>query len=87
MLADPAATSRPFVAARSWYAVCVLVLLFGISFTDRQILSLLAPTISEHLGISDTKIGVLFGLGFAVVYALTGLPPPSTTVKLPFVIE
>ncbi|WP_189338403.1 MFS transporter [Sphingobium sp. SCG-1] len=48
--------------------------MFGFSFIDRLILSLLAPSIHEHLHISDTQLGILFGMGFGVVYALMGLP-------------
>lgn len=66
--------SSPVASGRAWYSLCTLVLLYCMSWVDRQILSLLAPSVSKYLGISDTQIGVLFGLGFAVVYALTGLP-------------
>lgn len=58
----------------AWYAVGLFVLLFGLSFIDRLILSLLAPDINRQFGTSDTQIGLLFGLGFGTVYALTGLP-------------
>lgn len=74
MTAVPDSTAAPASASREWYAVCLFVLLLSLSFVDRQILSLLAPSVSKYLAISDTQIGVLFGLGFAVVYALTGLP-------------
>lgn len=66
--------SGPRAGLFAWYAVGIFVLLFGLSFIDRLILSLLAPAITEQLHISDTQIGLLFGLGFGVVYALTGLP-------------
>jgi MFS family permease len=69
-----AASDQPADARRRWYAVCLFVTLFAMSFIDRQILSLLAPAISANLQISDTRIGLLFGLGFSLVYTLTGLP-------------
>ncbi|MGE0828371.1 MAG: MFS transporter [Hyphomonadaceae bacterium] len=59
---------------RAWYAVGLLVLLYCLSFVDRYVLALLAAPISESLHISDSSLGLLFGLGFGVVYALTGLP-------------
>src|SRR5262249_39725930 len=40
----------------------------------RQILSLLVGPIQKDLGISDTRIGLLQGLAFAVFYTLLGLP-------------
>ena len=78
MAPDPIAASPPIATARRWYAVCIFVLLLSMSFVDRQILSLLAPAVSKYLGISDTQIGVLFGFGFAVVYAFDWpAPGPS----------
>lgn len=74
MPTTPIAPPRPVAAVPAWYAVCIFVMLFGLSFIDRLILSLLAPAITEQLHISDTQIGLLFGLGFGVVYALMGLP-------------
>lgn len=59
---------------RAWYAVGILLLLYCISMTDRLILSLIAAPITESLGISDTQIGLLYGVGFGVLYALCGLP-------------
>ncbi|MGE3744465.1 MAG: MFS transporter [Sphingomonadaceae bacterium] len=50
------------------------MLLYGISYIDRLILSLLAPAMSAQLQISDVEMGVLIGLGFGVLYTLAGLP-------------
>jgi MFS family permease len=74
MSAATIAPAQPFASVPAWYAVCIFMMMFGLSFIDRLILSLLAPAINEHLRISDTQIGLLFGLGFGVVYALMGLP-------------
>ena len=41
---------------------------------DRQILSLLVSPIKRDLKISDTRIGLLQGLSFALFYATMGLP-------------
>jgi MFS family permease len=41
---------------------------------DRLILALLAQPVSADLHISDTQLGLLFGLGFGVLYAIAGLP-------------
>ena len=58
----------------AWYAVGVLMVAFVFSFLDRLILSLLVPPIMEDLNITNTAIGLLGGLYFAVFYALMGLP-------------
>jgi MFS family permease len=43
-------------------------------FIDRLILVLLVGPMQRDLGLSDTKIGLLIGLPFAVFYSLLGLP-------------
>lgn len=58
----------------AWYVVLVLMVCYTLSFVDRQILSLLVGPIKHDLAISDTRIGVLQGLAFAVFYTLAGLP-------------
>lgn len=45
-----------------------------LSFVDRTILSLLVGPIKRDLGISDTRIGLLQGLSFALFYTIMGLP-------------
>src|SRR2546421_1219593 len=58
----------------AWYVVIVMMLCNTMSFVDRQILSLLVAPIKRDLGISDTRIGLLQGLAFALFYTLMGLP-------------
>jgi MFS family permease len=58
----------------AWYAVAVLMLCYTLSFIDRQILSQLVPFIKRDLGLSDTRIGLLQGLTFAIFYTFMGLP-------------
>jgi MFS family permease len=58
----------------AWYITIVLMLCYALSFVDRQILSLLVSQIKADLRISDTRIGLLQGLSFALFYASMGLP-------------
>lgn len=61
----------------SYYRYYVLGLLFLVSlvnFMDRQVFSLLIESIKIDLDVSDTKIGLVAGLGFAVFHAVAGLP-------------
>jgi MFS family permease len=58
----------------AWYVVLVLTGMYMFSFVDRQILSLLVPSIKRDLGVSDTQIGLLQGLAFALFYTFMGLP-------------
>ena len=45
-----------------------------LSYTDRQVLSLLVDPIRGELGISDTQISLLLGTAFAVIYGIAGIP-------------
>ncbi len=59
------------------YAWCVVALLIGtaiLSYTDRQVLSLLVDPVRRDLGISDTQVSLLLGTAFAVIYGLAGIP-------------
>lgn len=57
-----------------WGFVLFLSLLYAISMVDRLIIALLVDPVRADLGVSDTQIGLLFGLGFAVLYMLAGIP-------------
>ncbi len=59
------------------YANYVLGLLFVVyvfNFIDRQILSILLEDIKAELGVSDTAMGFLTGIAFALFYTVAGLP-------------
>jgi len=65
-------TFRP--TAYALYVLVVLVLTTLLSYTDRQILSLLVDPVRRDLGISDTQVGLLLGTAFGLVYGIAGLP-------------
>ena len=52
----------------------MLVLVFTSSHIDRQIMGILGQPIKESLLISDTQLGLLTGIMFAVFYATLGMP-------------
>lgn len=58
----------------AWYVVGVLTLAYTFSFIDRQILSLLVEPIRHDLQLTDTQIGLLQGLAFAIFYTTLGVP-------------
>lgn len=58
----------------AWTTVALLCFLFAASFVDRMILALLIDPIRIDLGIDETRLSMLFGLGFSVAYVLAGLP-------------
>lgn len=47
---------------------------FALNFLDRQILTILMQPVKEELQISDTALGFLSGLAFALFYAVVGVP-------------
>jgi len=58
----------------AWYMVGVLMLLYVLSFIDRQIIGLLVDPIKREFGVSDTQVGLLQGLSFALFYCTLGVP-------------
>jgi predicted MFS family arabinose efflux permease len=55
----------------------VLALLFLVSFfnyLDRMVIAVMVEPIKRELGMSDTQVGLVSGLAFAVLYAVCGLP-------------
>jgi len=56
------------------YTLAMLVLIYASSHVDRQIVSILAESIKLELLLSDTQLGFLIGLSFALFYATLGIP-------------
>ena len=51
-----------------------LLVVYIFNFLDRQIVTILAEPIKRDLGLSDTQLGLMTGLAFALFYALLGIP-------------
>ncbi len=54
--------------------MAILIATAVLSFTDRQVLSLLVDPIRSDLSISDTQMSLLLGVAFALVYGTAGIP-------------
>ncbi|RXD07740.1 MFS transporter [Sphingomonas sp. UV9] len=52
----------------------MLLLVYTFNFVDRQILGILAPTIKTDLALTDTQLGLLGGLAFALLYSTLAIP-------------
>lgn len=59
---------------RPYYVLVVLALVSLVNYYDRNLLSILVEPIKHDLHVSDTQIGLLTGLAFAVVYTFVGIP-------------
>ncbi|RZT52904.1 sugar phosphate permease [Sphingomonas sp. BK036] len=55
-------------------ALIMLLLVYTFNFVDRQILGILAPTIKTDLALTDTQLGLLGGLAFALLYSTLAIP-------------
>jgi predicted MFS family arabinose efflux permease len=59
---------------RAWYALGLLFAVYTINLLDRQILSVLLEPIKAELGLSDSALGLLSGIAFALFYSTFGIP-------------
>src|SRR5215470_9473272 len=66
----PARTSQAYAR----YVLGLLFVVFVFNFVDRQILSILLEPIKTDLGVSDTAMGFLTGIAFALFYTVAGIP-------------
>lgn len=56
------------------YALGLLLLVFIFNHIDRHILAILLQPIKEDLSLSDTQLGFLSGIAFAIFYSSLGIP-------------
>ena len=60
--------------ARAWVALGFLCFVYVLNFLDRQLLSILAKPIQDTLHVSDSQLGRIGGLYFALFYCLISIP-------------
>jgi MFS family permease len=63
----------PSLAYRS-YVLIILVIVYTFNFIDRQIVGILAVPIKTELHLSDSQLGLMGGLAFALFYTFLGIP-------------
>ena len=85
---SPAQTEPPLTSAfaakpwdvysepRRWALLFVLFLVTTSSYVDRNIIGVLLQPIKEEFHVSDTMLGLLSGLSFAMFYATLGMVVP-----------
>ncbi len=62
------------VAGKAHYALILLTIIYILSYIDRLVISVLIEPIKAEFGASDTMIGLLTGVAFAIFYTGFGLP-------------
>ena len=72
MPADDDARRR--ISGYRHYVLGVLLIIFVFNFVDRQLLAVLSPEIKKELLLTDTELGLLKGLAFALFYSVLGIP-------------
>ena len=70
--AQPQVSARP--AARRYYVLALLTIIYALNFLDRTIFNVLIEPIKKEFALSDTTMGLLAGFGFVLFYSLLGIP-------------
>jgi MFS family permease len=69
-----AAVTAPSADRYRYGVVAMLAVAYMFNFLDRQLLSILAEEVKRDLSLSDTQLGLLTGLTFALFYTVFGIP-------------
>ncbi len=56
------------------YALILLTAVYALSFMDRIMIGILMESMKLELGLSDTQLGFITGIAFALFYATLGIP-------------
>jgi MFS family permease len=69
--------STSLKTTNAWYSSYVLVILgltSALNYYDRNLISILVEPMKRDLHLSDSDIGLLSGIGFALMYSTLGIP-------------
>ena len=69
-----AAPHEAYTNSYRYYVLALLTLGYVFNFVDRQVMTILIEPIKMEFGASDTQMGLLSGLAFALFYATLGIP-------------
>jgi len=56
------------------FVLLLLTLIYAFNFIDRQIIGILSPFIQADLGLTNTQLGLLKGIVFALFYTIIAIP-------------
>lgn len=74
MTDDEARQTEAFSLGYRAWLLSILMLVNLLNLADRQGLAAVAPAVKLDLKLTDTELGLILGLGFAIFYTLLGLP-------------
>lgn len=65
---------HPTPDRRAWLVLGMLWFVYVLNFLDRQLMSILAKPIQDTLHVSDSQLGLIGGLYFAMFYCFIAIP-------------
>ncbi|MHA3794450.1 MFS transporter [Sphingomonas sp. YL-JM2C] len=71
--AGHADTPRRGMSAYTWYVVLALTMLNLVGSLDRFVMAVQIVPLKRDMGLTDTQLGLLYGFGFSLLYALGGI--------------
>ena len=73
---DPAAAKTEWQLTDGYrrYALGLMVAIYVVNFIDRNIFSILIEPIKAEIHLTDTQLGFLGGISFAIFYTFLGIP-------------
>jgi MFS family permease len=71
-IASSLSPARP--TRRAWITLGILCFVYVLNFLDRQLLAILAKPIQDTLHVTDTQLGLIGGLYFALFYCFIAIP-------------
>jgi predicted MFS family arabinose efflux permease len=77
----PSAPGRPS-ELYAWFALALLFVVALFNYMDRSILSIMQVALKKDLRLSDTELGTLTGLSFALFYTTLALPIARLTDRM-----
>lgn len=57
-----------------WYVLALLTIVSTFAHLDKNLIIILQESIKADLGLSDTQLGLISGVAFAIAYATFGIP-------------
>src|SRR4051812_37895009 len=66
--------SEACIKSRRSYVLIILMGILAFNFVDRLALGVVLEDIKADLHLTDTQLGVLSGIAFALLYSIMGIP-------------
>jgi len=74
MTAPDTSLAVPAAPRGRYLALGMLILVYTLNFVDRQIISILKDPIAEELNLTDSQLGLMGGVAFALLYTTLAIP-------------